>query len=99
MVIEKLDGIDYFDKAFIPPNKEINKYRIMKSRPTKRPIKRSTKKTNIWIVEDNAFFQKCLIELINRETDLVCSQSFNSCEKTRSFATDGRQSITGETDP
>jgi len=82
VVIEKLDGIDYFDKAYVSWNKEINEHRSMKSRSTKRPIKRSTKKTNIWIVEDNVFFQNCLIELINRETDLVCSQSFNSCEET-----------------
>ncbi|MCX6120022.1 MAG: response regulator transcription factor [Ignavibacteriales bacterium] len=54
----------------------------MKSPSTKRPIKRSTKRAEIWIVEDNIFFQKCLIELINSETDLKCSQSFNSCEKT-----------------
>ena len=63
-------------------HKEINEYRIMKSPSTKRPIKRSTKRAEIWIVEDNVFFQKCLIELINCETDLKCSQSFNSCEKT-----------------
>ena len=54
----------------------------MKSRPTKHPIGQSTKRAEIWVVEDNAFFKKCLIELINSETDLVCNQSFNSCEKT-----------------
>jgi DNA-binding NarL/FixJ family response regulator len=54
----------------------------MKSRLIKRTIVPSTKRTEIWIVEDNVFFQKCLIELINGEADLVCSQSFNSCEKT-----------------
>jgi DNA-binding NarL/FixJ family response regulator len=53
----------------------------MKIRSTKRAVKKPTKKTKIWIVEDNIFFQKCLIELINHETDLVCSQSFNSCEQ------------------
>ncbi|MGD1044453.1 MAG: response regulator transcription factor [Bacteroidota bacterium] len=53
----------------------------MKSRSTKRTIRRSTKRAEIWIVEDNLFFQKCLMELINHETDLVCNQSFNSCEK------------------
>jgi DNA-binding NarL/FixJ family response regulator len=54
----------------------------MKSHSTKHAIRRSTKRTEIWIVEDNVFFQKCLVELINNQTDLVCSQSFNSCEKT-----------------
>ncbi len=54
----------------------------MKSRLIKRTIGHSTKRAEIWIVEDNLFFQKCLIELINSEADLVCSQSFNSCEKT-----------------
>ncbi len=54
----------------------------MKSHSTKRTIGQSAKKTEIWVVEDNLFFQKCLIELINRESDLVCSQSFNTCEKT-----------------
>lgn len=54
----------------------------MKSRPIKRTIGQPTKKAEIWIVEDNAFFKQCLIELINNETDLVCNQSFNSCEKT-----------------
>jgi len=53
----------------------------MKSRSTKHKIRRSAKRANIWIVEDNLFFQKCLIELINSETDLICSQSFISCEK------------------
>jgi len=54
----------------------------MKSRLIKRTIVPSTKRAEIWIVEDNIFFQKCLIELINSEADLVCSRSFNSCEKT-----------------
>ena len=53
----------------------------MKRRTTKRKAVHKTPKTKIWIVEDNDFFQKCLIELINNETDLVCSHSFNSCEK------------------
>ena len=53
----------------------------MKRRTTKRKAVHKIPKTKIWIVEDNAFFQKCLIELINSETDLVCSHSFNSCEK------------------
>jgi DNA-binding NarL/FixJ family response regulator len=54
----------------------------MKNRSTKHTIRQSTKRTEIWIVEDNLFFQKCLVELINNEADLVCSQSFDSCEKT-----------------
>jgi DNA-binding NarL/FixJ family response regulator len=80
--IEKLDGIDYFDKVFFVSNKVTIEYTIMKSHPTKRTIKRSAKRSEIWIVEDNVFFQKCLVELINGEADLVCTQSFNSCEKT-----------------
>jgi DNA-binding NarL/FixJ family response regulator len=63
-------------------NKEVNERIIMKSHSTKRTIKRPTKKTEIWIVEDNLFFKKCLIELINSETDLICNHSFISCEKT-----------------
>ena len=54
----------------------------MKSQSTKRKVGQSTKKSEIWIVEDNVFFKNCLIDLINNETDLVCSHSFNSCEKT-----------------
>ena len=53
----------------------------MKNRSTKRTIRQSTKKSEVWIVEDNAFFRKCLSELINKESDLVCNHSFNSCEK------------------
>jgi DNA-binding NarL/FixJ family response regulator len=54
----------------------------MKSRSTKRKVGQTTKKSEIWIVEDNVFFKNCLIELINSENDLVCSHSFNSCENT-----------------
>ena len=54
----------------------------MKRRSTIRKKEQSTKQSEIWIVEDNVFFKNCLIELINDETDLVCSHSFNSCEKT-----------------
>ena len=57
----------------------------MKDRSTKRTSRRSKKRAEIWIVEDNAFFKECLIELINNENDLVCSQSFNSCEKTLNY--------------
>jgi DNA-binding NarL/FixJ family response regulator len=53
----------------------------MKHSEKKRTIRHTTKRAEIWIVEDNAFFKKCLIELINSEPDLVCSQAFNSCEK------------------
>jgi len=53
----------------------------MKRPSTKREPKPSTKKPAIWIVEDNVFFQKCLVDLINCESDLACNQSFNSCEK------------------
>jgi DNA-binding NarL/FixJ family response regulator len=54
----------------------------MKRLSSKPTGKRSTKRAEVWIVEDNLFFQKCLVELINGESDLKCSQSFNSCEKT-----------------
>jgi DNA-binding NarL/FixJ family response regulator len=54
----------------------------MKRRSTKRKVVQSTKRSEIWIVEDNVFFKNCLLELINNETDLVCNHSFNSCEKT-----------------
>lgn len=53
----------------------------MKRPSTKGEPKPSTKKIAIWIIEDNVFFQKCLIDLINCESDLSCNQSFNSCEK------------------
>jgi DNA-binding NarL/FixJ family response regulator len=53
----------------------------MKTPSAKRTKKRSTKRAEIWIVEDNAFFQECLIELISRENDLLCRHSFDSCEK------------------
>jgi len=80
--IEKTDRIDYFNKALFASSKETNQYITMKSRLIKRTSVPSTKRAEIWIVEDNIFFQKCLIELINNESDLICSQSFNSCEKT-----------------
>jgi DNA-binding NarL/FixJ family response regulator len=54
----------------------------MKSRSTKRTSRRSAKKAEIWIVEDNVFFKECLIELINGEKDLICTRSFTSCENT-----------------
>jgi DNA-binding NarL/FixJ family response regulator len=54
----------------------------MKSRTKKRTGRQATKRADIWIVEDNVFFQECLIELINNEKDMVCSRSFNSCEQT-----------------
>ena len=53
----------------------------MKSKSKKRPVKPSRRKAEVWIVEDNVFFQQCLVELINCESDLTCSQSFISCEK------------------
>jgi DNA-binding NarL/FixJ family response regulator len=80
--IEKTNRIDYFDKALFVSSKETNQHITMKSRIIKRTSAPSTKRAEIWIVEDNIFFQKCLIELINNESDLICSQSFNSCEKT-----------------
>jgi len=57
----------------------------MKDRSTKRTTRHSKKRAEIWIVEDNVFFKDCIIELINNENDLVCSQSFNSCEKTLNY--------------
>jgi len=54
----------------------------MKSRSPKRTTGHSTRRTEIWVVEDNVFYQKCLVELINSETDLICKQSFISCEET-----------------
>jgi DNA-binding NarL/FixJ family response regulator len=57
----------------------------LKSRSIKRTSQKATKRVKIWIVEDNVFFQKCLIELINSEPDLICSQAFNSCEKTLQY--------------
>ena len=53
----------------------------MKSQPKKRTTQRSTKRIDIWIVEDNAFFQECLTELIISEKNLRCSHTFNSCEE------------------
>jgi DNA-binding NarL/FixJ family response regulator len=53
----------------------------MKSRPNKQIKRKSTKRTNIWIVEDNLFFQECLTELIDSEKDLFCSHTFTSCEE------------------
>jgi DNA-binding NarL/FixJ family response regulator len=93
-LIEKTDGIDYFDKASLSQNKMTTKNISMKSRPTERNIRRSVKKVKIWIVEDNVFFQKCLIELLDNEPDLVCSRSFNSCEKAiQQLETDSHPSI------
>ena len=69
-------------KQFHALDKETLDFITMKSGETKRTIGHSTKRAEIWIVEDNAFFRKCLVELINSETDLICSCSFNSCEKT-----------------
>ncbi len=54
----------------------------MRNRLQKRKNNRPAKRTEIWIVEDNIFFQKCLVDLINNQTDLICHQSFNSCEET-----------------
>jgi DNA-binding NarL/FixJ family response regulator len=59
----------------------ISDYNIMKASPTMRTKRRSAKKVEIWIVEDNAFFKECLIELIQSEKDLVCNHAFDSCEK------------------
>ncbi|RPI05625.1 MAG: DNA-binding response regulator [Ignavibacteriae bacterium] len=54
----------------------------MKTSSKKHSTKPSKRKAEVWIVEDNVFFQQCLVELINCETDLKCSHSFISCEKT-----------------
>jgi len=62
----------------------------MKQHSIKHAVKRSSKRAEIWIVEDNAFFNKCLVELINSETDLVCRQSFHSCEDTLQQMDSGR---------
>ena len=37
-------------------------------------------KTDIWLVDDSVLFQDCIIELINDTPDLMCSNSFISCE-------------------
>jgi DNA-binding NarL/FixJ family response regulator len=78
--IDKNARIHYFDKVVLYHNqKSVN---TMKALPKKQSKKRPAKKADIWIVEDNAFFKECLVELINSEKDLVCSHSFDSCEKT-----------------
>jgi DNA-binding NarL/FixJ family response regulator len=62
----------------------------MKKSPIKRTKHKSTKKTDIWIVEDNLFFQECLTELIDREKDLLCSHTFISCEEALQKMEDGK---------
>jgi len=62
----------------------------MKKRARKQPGRKSAGKTEIWIVEDNELFQKCLLELVNNERDLVCPHSFTSCEETLLFMESGK---------
>ena len=52
--------------------------------------RKTTKKTDIWIVEDNLFFQECLTELIDGEKDLHCSHTFTSCEEALQRMEDGK---------
>ncbi len=52
--------------------------------------RKSTKKTDIWIVEDNLFFQECLTELIDSEKDLFCSHTSTSCEEALQRMEDGK---------
>jgi DNA-binding NarL/FixJ family response regulator len=81
-LLDKIVRIDYFDTVFPVSNRNIIEVNSMKNRSTKRSVRKSAERTEIWIVEDNVFFQECLIELINNENDLICTHSFNSCEAT-----------------
>ena len=47
------------------------------------------KQINIWLVEDNVRYRKTLIGLIDRTSDMHCSELFSSCEDAINFNNHG----------